>query len=450
MLPSIFSRSFKLFPLLSRTQSLVFPFPQCFSTEPISSSHPNLPEPYSDPTTVCETLSSYCNDWKRAFEFFNWVETHFRFQHNTATYNRMLDILGKFFEFELSWDLIRRMKTSPLSRPNHTTFRILFKRYICAHLVKEAIDMYDSLEDFDLRDEMSFSNLIDALCEYKHVIEAQELCFGKDKKFNINVNSTKIHNMILRGWLKMGWWGKCREFWEEMDKKGVSKDLHSYTIYMDIMCKSGKPWKAVKLYKEMKTKGLRLDVVAYNTIIHAIGLLEGVDFSVRVFREMRDLGCQPNAVTYNTIIKLLCENGRYKEASGWLNQMHEKGCFPNVITYNCIFRSLEKPREILLVFDKMIESGIRPGMDTYVMLLRKFGRWGFLRPVFIVWKKMEELGCSPDGSAYNALIDALVEKGMVDMARKYDEEMLAKGFSAKPRAELRRKLVGGESLDSSF
>uniref|UniRef100_A0A7N2MZP3 Pentatricopeptide repeat-containing protein n=1 Tax=Quercus lobata TaxID=97700 RepID=A0A7N2MZP3_QUELO len=168
-----------------------------------------------------------------------------------------------------------------------------------------------------------------------------------------------------------------------MDPMGVRKDLHSYSIYMDIMCKSGKPWKAVKLYKEMKKKGIR-----------------------------------------------------YKEAYELLDRMHEKGCVPDVITFNCIFRCLEKPREILRLLDRMIESRVHPRMDTYVVLLRKFGRWGFLRPAFIVWEKMEELGCSPDESAYNALVD----KGMVDMARKYDEEMLAKGLSAKPREELGTKL----------
>ncbi|KAK9282403.1 hypothetical protein L1049_005320 [Liquidambar formosana] len=60
---------------------------------------------------------------------------------------------------------------------------------------------------------------------------------------------------------------------------------------------------------------------------------------------------------------------------------------------------------------------------------------------------MEEHGCSPDEFAYNVLIDALVQKGMLDMARKYDEEMLAKGLSAKPRAELGTKLSIGGSDD---
>ncbi|GFZ17223.1 pentatricopeptide repeat (PPR) superfamily protein [Actinidia rufa] len=164
----------------------------------------------------------------------------------------------------------------------------------------------------------------------------------------------------------MGWWSKCREFLEEMDRMGVQKDLHSYSIYMDIQCKSGKPWKAVKLYKEMKKKGIELDVVAYNTVVHAMGRSEGIDFAIRLYREMMELGCVPNVVTYNTIIKLLCEDGRVREASKVRDQMCVKGCAPNVITYKSIFGYLEKPREILKLFDKMMmASGVHPRMDTY-------------------------------------------------------------------------------------
>lgn len=59
-----------------------------------------------------------------------------------------------------------------------------------------------------MKDETSFCNLIDALCEYKHVVEAYDLCFAKKKKFGVDAKNTKIYNMILRGWFK------CREFWE--------------------------------------------------------------------------------------------------------------------------------------------------------------------------------------------------------------------------------------------
>ncbi|XP_068327642.1 pentatricopeptide repeat-containing protein At1g80550, mitochondrial [Pyrus communis] len=448
MLSSATSRRLRPFLLLRLRQAQILlhsSVPHPVSSKPFSNHTPTDPEPQSKPTiydhtAVRETLSSYCNDWKKALDFFTWLETDCHFQHTTETYNRMLDILGKFFEFELSWNLINKMKHNPETVPNYTTFRVLFKRYVSAHLVNEAIDVYNRLEEFGLKDETSYCNLIDALCEYKHVIEAQELCFWKNKDLGFD-KSTKIHNLLLRGWFRMGWWRKCRDYWEEMDRRGVRKDLHSYSVYMDILCKSGKPWKAVKLYKEMKSKGIKLDVVAYNTVIRAIGLSDGVDFSKRLLREMKELGCEPNVGTYNTVVKLLCENGRYKEAFSMLYQMPKLGCVPDVITYHCIFKHLEKPNEILRLFDRMIESGVQPRMDTFVMLMRKFGRWGFLRPMFLVWDRMVKLGCSPDGSAYNALIDALVDKGMSDMARHYEEEMLARGLSAKPRKELGTKLV---------
>ncbi|KAL2242734.1 UNVERIFIED_CONTAM: Pentatricopeptide repeat-containing protein, mitochondrial [Sesamum indicum] len=380
-----------------------------FAPKPTSESVQNRPKSdlFTSPTvtrfsfsdfeldTVLETLNCYANDWKIALEFFNWVEIHCGFQHTTQTFNRIVDILGKFFEFDTAWNLIERMRKSPSSVPDHTTFRVLFKRYVSAHLVEEAIDAFCRLDEYNLRDETSFSNLIDALCEYKHVIEAEELCFKKNRD-------------------------------NEYDGK----------LFGFNMVKCGKPWKAVKLYKEMRKKGIQLDVVAYNTVIRAIGISEGVDMAVRLYKEMIELGCQPNVVTFNTILKLLCENGRYREAHKVLNLMTKKGCQPDIVTYHCFFVCLEKPCEILKLFDRMIGSGVRPRMDTYVMLMRKFGRWGFLRPVFLVWKKMAEHGLSPDEFAYNALIDALLQKGLVDMARKYDEEMLMKGLSAKPKAEL--------------
>lgn len=65
----------------------------------------------------------------------------------------------------------------------------------------------------------------------------------------------------------------------------------------------------------------------------------------------------------------------------------------------------------------------------------------------MVWKAMEEHGVSPDAFAYNAMIDALLQKGMVELARKYDEEMLEKGLSAKPRKEFGTKYLNEEHDD---
>ncbi|CAL9048466.1 unnamed protein product [Musa banksii] len=416
------------------------------STSAAAAASVHLPSafPAADPSTtldldtILETLTSYASDWQRALDFFHWSSAAAAAAggptHTAAALSRTIDILGKHFEFPLAWSLL---SSHPLSPPDllRPSFRALFNRLAAAHLVDDALAAFDrAAAEHGLRDRVTFHLLVDALCDHRHAAEAEEICLrSKTPPFPPD---TKTYNLLLRGWLKMGWWSKCREFWEEMDRKGVEKDLHSYSIYMDILSKAGKPWKAVKLYKEMKKKGFLLDVVAYNTVIQAIGLSQGVDFSVRMYREMLDSGCKPNVATFNTIIKLLCQEGRFREGYAFVDQMRQKGCEPNVMTYHCFFQNLSRPQEILGLFDKMIRSGCRPKMDTYVMLMSKFGRWGFLRPVFMIWNSMLEHGCSPDAFAYNALIDALLQKGMVDMARKYDEEMVAKGLSPKPRKVL--------------
>lgn len=281
--------------------------------------------------------------------------------------------------------------------------------------------------------------MIDALCDHGHVSDAENLCLRSESPPfpSLFPPDTKTYNMLLRGWLKLRAFSRCREFWQEMDKAGINKDLHSYSIYMNAISKGGKPWKAMKLFREMQKKKIQPDIVAYNTAIHAIGHCEGVDFAIRLYQDMVEAGLKPNSATLNTIVKLFCMDGRFKEAYCFVSRMRKKhGCEPDVLTYHCFFQYLTRPQEILSLFEQMVQAGCRPRMDTYVMLIKKFGRWGFLRPTFDIWRAMEKHGCSPDAFAYNAFIDALLRKGMVDVARKYDKEMVGKGLSAKPRRDL--------------
>ena len=107
-------------------QALLYSVTQSFSTK---SFKPIDPEPQSSPiiSPLRQTLSCYANDWKRALEFFNWVQTQSGFNHPTDTsYNRMIDILSKFFEFYLVWVLIQRMKARPscVPQPCHFVHRV--------------------------------------------------------------------------------------------------------------------------------------------------------------------------------------------------------------------------------------------------------------------------------------------------------------------------------------
>nr|CAD1826394.1 unnamed protein product [Ananas comosus var. bracteatus] len=116
--------------------------------------------------------------------------------------------------------------------------------------------------------------LLDSLCDRRLVVDAESLFLRLPSPLLPSPfpPDTKVYNLLLRSWLKVHRWRRCRELWLDMDRNRVPKDLHSYSVYMDALSKSGKPWNAVRLFKEMSRK-FAPDAVAYNTAIHALGSL---------------------------------------------------------------------------------------------------------------------------------------------------------------------------------
>jgi hypothetical protein len=60
----------------------------------------------------------------------------------------------------------------------------------------------------------------------------------------------------------------------------------------------------------------------------------------------------------------------FKKGYTFVQQMHKVGCKPDVLTYRCFFQYLSHPQEVLGLFEKMLERGCKPSMDTYVMLIK--------------------------------------------------------------------------------
>eukprot|EP01018_Ginkgo_biloba_P014229 Gb_06907 [translate_table: standard] len=390
-----------------------------------------------DPRLVENILRGYANNWKLAYGFFMWSGRQVGYKHNTQVFNAMINILGKVKQFDIAWEMIEQMNNAGKegSLVSEKTFRIMFKRYAAAHMVKEAIEAFHRMEYFNLKsDRAAFHSLLDALCEHNHVVEAERLSIGKDSIFS---PETKTFNILLSGWCKVRAWSECRRFWKEVNQlEGFHPDIFSYSIYMDALCKSGNPKKALKLYWQMKESGCEPDVTIYNIVVHVLGQANRVNDSLKLLHAMLDTGCRPNVVTYNSVIRNLCKIGKVHKAYQLFEQMAHQHCIPNAVTYHCFFSVLKKPKEVLVLFDKMVKNGCIPTIETYIMLMRKFGSWGLLRIVFMFWNQMEQNGCSPNECAYKALIDALIRRGRYHLARKYNEEMVARGISSDPRRDL--------------
>lgn len=390
-----------------------------------------------DPYLVEKVLCMHVNNWKIAYGFFVWAGRQPGYQHTTEVCNAMVNILGKVKQFDIAWEVIEQMSKGEKEGSSVTakTFGIMFRRYAAAHMVKEAVEAFHRMGDFNLEpDRTAFHSLINFLCEHNHVEEAEHMSIGKDSKFSPD---TKTFNILLTGWCKRKAWQECKRFWKEANEiDSFCPNLFSYSIFMDVLAKSGNPKKALRLFQEMEERGIQPDVTVYNILIHVLGQVDRVNESLQVMPKMLEIGCRPNVMTYNSLIRNLCIAGRMHKAYRLLEQMVHQRCIPNATTYHFFFSKLGRPKETLELFDRMVRSGCVPAIDTYVLLMRKFGRWGLLRVVFIIWNQMQQRGCSPDKCAYEALIYALNKRGRFSLARKYREEMVARGLSLKPRRDV--------------
>jgi len=399
-----------------------------------------------DPYLVEKVLCMHVNNWKVAYGFFVWAGRQPGYQHTTEVCNAMVNIIGKVKRFDIAWEVIEQMSRGKKegSLVTAKTFGIMFKRYAAAHMVKEAVEAFHRMGDFNLEPDMTaFHSLINFLCEHNHVEEAEHLSIGKDSIFSPD---TKAFNILLTGWCKRRAWQECKRFWKEAKEiDSFCPNLFSYSIFMDVLAKAGNPKKALRLFEEMEERGIQPDVTVYNILIHVLGQADRVNESLQVMHKMLEIGCRPNVMTYNSLIRNLCIAGRMHKAYQLLEQMVHQRCIPNATTYHYFFSKLRRPKETLELFDRMVRNGCVPTIDTYVMLMRKFGRWGLLRVVFIIWNQMQQRGCSPDKCAYEALVYALNKRGRFTLARKYREEMVARGLSLKPRRDVFSDISSAES-----
>ncbi|KAL4298503.1 hypothetical protein AHAS_Ahas17G0007400 [Arachis hypogaea] len=92
-----------------------------------------------------------------------------------------------------------------------------------------------------------------------------------------------------------------------MKESGIDPNIHTYSIIIDGLCKSGRLKNAKEIFEDLSIKGYRPDVKTYTIMINGL-CKEGLLHEALAFlSKMEDNGCLPDAVTYEIIIGALFE-----------------------------------------------------------------------------------------------------------------------------------------------
>ncbi|XP_076889431.1 uncharacterized protein LOC143540182 [Bidens hawaiensis] len=379
------------------------------------------------PDLVLEVLQRYKHARRPAFRFFSWAGRQPGFDHDSRTYNAMMEVLGKSKQFETMVALLDEMGGKRLLTIE--TFQICIKSFAAGQQRRKAVGVFELMKKYEFKVGVETVNcLLDNLGRVKLGKEAQILFDRLKGRFTPDIQT---YTVLLNGWCKVGNLLEAGKVWNEMIDKGFSPDVVVYNIMLEGLLKVHKRSDAVKLFEVMKAKGPSPNERSYTIMIRDLCKQNQMKDAVEYYEQMLDCGCKPDATVYTCLITGFGNRKQMDKVYAFLKEMKEHGCPPDGRMFNALIKLMtnrQMPDDAVRIYKKMIENGIEPTIHTYNMMLKFFLRNDKYDMGVAVWEEMSQKGVCPDDNSYTVFIGGLVRHGRSIEACKYLEEMIEKGM----------------------
>ncbi|KAK8637719.1 hypothetical protein V6N13_136185 [Hibiscus sabdariffa] len=378
---------------------------------------------------VIDVLERFRHARKPAFRFFCWAGQKPGFEHDSRTYNKMVNVLAKNRQFETMLAMLEEMGARGVLTMD--TFITAIKAFAAAKERKKAVGIFDLMKKYKYKVDVGTLNcLLESLGRAKLAKEAQTLFEKLRERFTPNLSS---YTILLNGWCRVRKLMEAGRVWNEMIDKGFEPDIVAHNVMIEGLLRSRKTSHAVKLFEVMKTKGPLPNVCSYTIMIREFCKQSKMGEAVRYFEEMHNSGCPPDAAVYTCLITGFGNQRRMDMVYRLLKEMQEKGCPPDGWTYNALIKLLttqRMPDDAMRVYKKMIQTGIQPTIHTFNMMMKSFFQSRNYDMSCAIWAEMTERGFCPDDVSYTVFIGGLIRLGRSGEACRLLEEMLEKGMKA--------------------
>lgn len=191
---------------------------------------------------------------------------------------------------------------------------------------------------------------------------------------------------------------KAFQVLDDMQRKGVRRDLLTYTALISVCAKSAGAGHGVHAVdrgmqglQAMQKDGIQPDVVAYNILLDAcakaasVGDQFGLERGFRLLRMLRDANLKPTIITYNTLMHTCAKSSSPKNAKamemalGLIDGMSQTNVKPDIVTYNALVDTCARGgagglQRAVAVLDDMQASGLTPDIVTYNSLVNACAR----------------------------------------------------------------------------
>ncbi|KAJ1382871.1 Tetratricopeptide-like helical domain superfamily [Sesbania bispinosa] len=170
----------------------------------------------------------------------------------------------------------------------------------------------------------------------------------------------------------------------------------------------------------------------YSTFIVVKGLfnLGNVEEGRRLIKYRWGKGCVPHVVFYNVIIDGYCGKGDLKGASRVLKELKLKGFLPTLETYGALVNGFCKAGEFEAVDQlliEMAERGLHVNVQVFNNIIDSEYKHGN-KSTTETMRRMAGMGCEPDITTYNTLINFSRRGGRITEVEELIERAKERGL----------------------
>ncbi|XP_068640069.1 small ribosomal subunit protein mL103 (rPPR7) [Aristolochia californica] len=228
--------------------------------------------------------------------------------------------------------------------------------------------------------EISYGILIKSLCDSS---SPESACSVLEEMREKKVEVTPYtYTSLLDAFYEKGKVQEAEKIWEEMGKKGCSRDATAYNVKVKY-ASGGKPEAVLKLMDEMIEAGLKPDTISYNYLMTSYSKNHQMEEAVKVYQGLPLHGCSANAATFRVLLFFLCRHKDYDKGLEVFETSVKVDRIPD-------FGTLK-----LLVEGLAMNSRSEEAKNVIRVVKKKFPE-SFLK----AWKKLEaKLGLNEDKDA---------------------------------------------------
>ncbi|XP_020086822.1 pentatricopeptide repeat-containing protein At5g02830, chloroplastic isoform X2 [Ananas comosus] len=250
--------------------------------------------------------------------------------------------------------------------------------------------------------------------------------------------------------------------YKNMQNLGVAADLTSYNILLKACCNARRVDLAQNIYRDMKhlalNGALKLNVYTYSTMIKVFADAKMWQMALSIKDDMLISDVSPNMITWSSLISACAKSGLVDKAIQVFEEMLINGCEPNAQCCNIILcacvESCQYDKAFRLFYSwkdtgfkifctskakrSPLYSGseptytvvpFKPTIATFNILMKACGLSQCIS-IAAAFRRMQDIGITPDVVAYTTAIKACVENKKLKMAFSLFEEM--KKFQLQP------------------